>query len=255
MTSPKTLARIAGLLYLVLAVLGGWAELYVRGTVHVRGDAAATAANVSDHETLFRLGLAADILMATVFVLLGLVLHRLLHHVHARAAVTLMVFVVVGAGFILLNLVFHAGALLAATDPSYTAAPGTGGALTLLMLDLHDLGYILGGVFFGLWLLPMGYLAYRSSMFPTVLGVLLVIGGFTWIADPLILFALPDAPGAVRDVVAVPTSVAEFGLILYLLVVGVRLRGTPAAEPVAENTGNTGNTGSAEGAGKATGRA
>ncbi|WP_449062314.1 DUF4386 domain-containing protein [Planomonospora algeriensis] len=261
MTSPKTLARIAGLLYLALAVLGVWAELYARDTVHVPGDAAATAANVSEHETLFRLGLAADILMATVFVFLGLVLHRLLHHVHARAAVTLLVFVAVGAGSILLNLVFHAGALLTATDPSYTASPGAGGALTLLMLDLHDLGYILGGVFFGLWLLPMGYLAYRSSMFPTVLGVLLVIGGFAWIADPLILFTLPDAPGAVRNIVAVPTSIAEFGLILYLLVVGVRLRGAPAAETAAEDAGNTDSTEGtegtegAEGAGKAVGRA
>lgn len=225
MTNPKVLARFAGLLYLILAVLGGWAELYVRGTVYVPGDAAATADNIVEHATLFRLGLTADILMATAFVFLGLALYRLLHHVSNRAATALIVFVAVGAGYILVNLTFHFGALLVATDPAYATSLGTGGdALTLLLLDLHHYGYILGGVFFGLWLLPMGYVAYRSNMFPRLLGVLLIIGAFTFIADPLIVFTLPDAPGMLRDAMALPPSIAEVCLILYLLIVGVRTR-------------------------------
>jgi hypothetical protein len=218
MTNPRTLARIAGLLYLALAVLGAWAQLRVRGTLYVPGDATATATAIAEHETLFRLGLAADILMATVWVFLGVALYALLHREHPRSATALLVFTAVGAGSILVNLTFHVGALLVATEPAYAgSAP-----LSLLMLDLHHHGYVLGGVFFGLWLLPMGYAACRSAMFPTWLGVLLVIGCFAWIADPLIAFALPDAPGAVRDIVEAPTSVAEFGLMLYLLIRGVR---------------------------------
>jgi hypothetical protein len=218
--NPVSLARIAGLLYLALAGLGAWAQLHVRGTLYVPGDAAATTAAVTEHETLFRLGLAADILMATVFVFLGVALYALLHRTHARAATTLLVLTAVGAGSILVNLTFHVGALLVATEPAYAAAGNE--SLTLLMLDLHHHGYVLGGVFFGLWLLPMGYFACRSSLFPTWLGVLIVIGSCAWVADPLIAFTLPDAPGLVRDVVSVPTSIAEFGLMLYLLVRGVR---------------------------------
>ncbi|GGM88476.1 hypothetical protein GCM10011609_26540 [Lentzea pudingi] len=216
MTKPQTLARTAGLLYLALVVLGTWAELVVRARVHTPGDPTATAANVVTHETLFRWGLAADVLMAVVFVLLGLALQRLLHHVDERAATALLVFVSVGAGSILLNLAFHAGALRVATDPA-----GDDG-LALLLLELHGYGYTLGGVFFGLWLVPMGYLALRSGLFPKPLGVLLVVGGVAWIADPLIAFALPGLPGLVRDVVSLPTWLAEFGLMLYLLVRGVR---------------------------------
>ncbi|MDX3659126.1 DUF4386 domain-containing protein [Streptomyces sp. ID05-26A] len=216
MTKPKTLARTAGLLYLALVLLGTWAELVVRKSVHVPGDPATTAANIVAHEALFRWGLAADVLMAVVFVLLGLVLQRLLHHVDERAATALLVFVSVGAGSILLNLAFHAGALRVATGPVKDDG------LALLLLDLHGYGYTLGGVFFGLWLLPMGHLALRSGLFPKPLGVLLVVGGVAWVADPLIAFALPGAPGLVRDVVSVPTSLAEFGLMLYLLVRGVR---------------------------------
>lgn len=218
--TPKALARIAGLLYLLLAVLGGWAELVGRGSLLVADDAARTAANIVEHETQFRLALVADILMATVFVLLGLVLHRLLHHVHQRAATALLIFVSVGAGSILVNLTFQAGALITATRPGHSAE------MVLLFFDLHQQGYVLGGVFFGLWLLPMGLLAYRSPMLPSGLGVLLMAGAAAWVADPLLAFGLPDAPGLVRTLVEVPTTVAEFGLMGYLLVRGVR---TPAS--------------------------
>lgn len=223
--NPRTLARIAGLLYLALAVLGGWAQLKARGSVLVEGDAARTAANIVEHETLFRLGLVADILMATVFVLLGLVLHRLLHHVHERAATALLVFVSVGAGSILINLTFHVGALVAATRPGHSAE------LVLLLLDLHQQGYVLGGVFFGLWLLPMGYLACRSPMLPSWLGALLIVASVAWVADPLLAFGLPDAPALIRTLVEVPTSVGEFGLMLYLLIRGVRPQPAPRQPP------------------------
>lgn len=221
---PVRLARTAGLLYLALAVLGAWAEVYVRGTIHVPGDAAATASNIAAHEPLFRLGLGADILMATAFVFLGLALYRLLHPSHPRGATALLTFVAVGAGSILVNLTFHVGALIAVTDPTYAAALGDGTAdvLALLMLDLHHHGYVLGGIFFGLWLLPMGYVALRSPQFPSWLGVVLVIGAACWVADPLVAFVLPDAPGLLRQVVSAPTTIAELSLLVYLLVRGVR---------------------------------
>lgn len=219
--NPKVLARIAGLLYLALAVLGGWAQLRARGAVLVEGDAARTAANIVEHETLFRMGLVADILMATVFVMLGLVLHRMLHHAHERAATALLVFVSVGAGSILVNLTFHVGALLAATRPGHSAD------LVLLLLEMHQQGYVLGGVFFGLWLLPAGYLACRSPLLPTWLGVLLIVASVAWVADPVLAFGLPGAPPLLRTLVEVPTSVGEFGLMLFLLIRGVRRQPAP----------------------------
>ena len=181
MTRPLTLARTAGVLYLLLAVLGSWAQLVARGSVYVPDDAAATAAGIVEHETLFRLSLVADILMAVVFVLLGLALFRLLDDVHRRAGTALLVFVAVGAGSILVNVTFQVGALITATDPAYDDAT------TLLLLDLHAYGYALGGVFFGLWLLPMGWAAVRTTLFPTWLGVLLIAGSVAWVLDPVAL--------------------------------------------------------------------
>ncbi|BCJ74538.1 hypothetical protein CS0771_40820 [Catellatospora sp. IY07-71] len=230
MSDPKTLGRLAGLCYLAVAVFGGFAELFVRDRVRVPGDAAATAANITADETLFRLGLAADLLMAIAFILLGLTLHRLLHETHRRAATALLVLVTGGATAILANLVFHAGALLVATDPAYDSG------LALLLLDLHHHGYVLGGVLFGLWLLPMAYVAMRSALFPTALGVLVLAGVVTWLADPLLFVAAPGLPETVRTVVSVPTSLAEFSLLLYLLIVGVRRTGQPLDQARVDST-------------------
>ncbi len=218
MTTPTTLGRTAGVLYLAVAVLGGWAELVARGSIYVPGDATATATAIVDHESVFRLSLVADVLMATVFVLLGLTLYRLLDDVDRRAATALLVFVSVGAGTVLLNLTFQVGALLTATSTAYDDAT------TLLLLDLHAWGYLLGGIFFGLWLLPVGWVAVRTPLFPTWLGVLVLVGAGAWVADTVLAVAVPD-PGVLRGVTGAATTIAELTLVGYLVVRGVRRPG------------------------------
>ena len=99
----------------------------------------------------------------------------------------------------------------------------------LLLLDLHSHGYTLAGVFFGLWLVPLGYLAHKSGLFPRPLGILLVIAGGAWIAGTLAAFGWADLPGAVHTVLTAPT-VAEFWMVAYLVTKGVR---APRADQLA----------------------
>jgi hypothetical protein len=223
MKNPKVLARVAGLLYLAVAVFGSWAQLVARSAVHVPGDATATTDNLVQNSGLFRAGLVADMLMATVFVFLGLALYRLFYDASARLATILMVFVSVSAGSILVNLIFHFGALLVATDPGYLAAFGADArdGLVLLLVELHQYGYSLGGVFFGLWLLPVGIVGYRSGLFPRWFAVIVIVGSLVWLLDPFVVFAAPETPEFVRAAISAITAVAEFGLILFLLIVGV----------------------------------
>jgi hypothetical protein len=232
MASSKRLARLAGVLYLLMCVLGGLAHLGVRADVRVPGDAAATAANIAAGPTLFRLSLVADIAMAVFFVFLGIALYLLLRHVDRHGAgALLVVFVAVGAGMILANLVFHHAALLVATEPAYSVSGGQGGdGLVLLLTDMHDAGYTLAGAFFGLWLLPLGYLVRRSGLFPRGLGVLLVLAGGAWIIGTLVEFLWPDLPGALHTLIAAPT-IAEFWMVLYLLTRGVREPQSNAVSP------------------------
>ena len=110
MTTPTRLARLAGTLYLLMCVLGAFAQLGVRAGVRVPGDAAATAYSLVADPSLSRLALVADIAMATAFVGVGLILSRLFRHVDRYAAGALLVFAAVGAGMILTNLVLHQAA-------------------------------------------------------------------------------------------------------------------------------------------------
>lgn len=106
-TRPKRLARIAGGLYLLLAVLGGLAQLYVRPRAVVPADPAATAANVAADTSLFQLFFAGELVSITAFLLVAMVLYRLLKHVDRDVAAAMVTFVAVAAAIMSLNMLNH----------------------------------------------------------------------------------------------------------------------------------------------------
>jgi hypothetical protein len=224
MGSPKRLARFAGLLYLVVAIFGGFAHFGVRAQVYVPGDAAATAENVLTNAGLVRIGVVADLLQATVFVFLAMTLYLLLQHASRNAARAMVILVAIATTIMCLNMVFQFAALLVATDGSYVAAFGTAGAsaLVLLLLDIQHYGFLIAQIFFGLWLVPLGYLAHRSGMFPRALSVLLVVGGLCYLADMLALFLAPELGARIAEIIVIPSTIAELWMVSYLLVKGVR---------------------------------
>jgi len=234
MDSEKRLARIAGSLYLVVAVLGGFAELYVRSRIVVPGDAAATAQNIRGSVTLFRLGFVSDLVQATFFLFTAMALYLLLRHVNELVARAMVVIVAVSVAIISLNLLNQYVALRIATGEQSASVFGAAGsdALAGLFADMHAAGYLIAQMFFGLWLLPLGYLVYRSGYFPRILGVLLAIGGFGYLADLFTHFLAPGFAESVEAFLVAPAAVGELSLVVSLLVKGVRVveRGTPAPD-------------------------
>lgn len=215
-----------------MAICGLFAQYFARGGVHVPGDAAATTANIVRDAGLVRLGFVADLAMATSFLVLGLAFYVLFRAVNASAAGALVVFVAVGAGITIVNLLNHFAALLVATDPAYAGLSDTSTqALGLLWLDLHQYGYTTGGILFGLWLLPLGYLAYTSGMFPRSLGMLLMVASVGYLANTFAVFLVPSLDPIVSTIVTAPAGVAEFWMVGYLLFVGVRQRAAAAPRP------------------------
>ena len=194
MTSPKRLARIAGLFYLLVAIFGGFAEGFGDPKMYVAGNAAATAANVLANPGLVRMIVVAHLLNAIFFVLTAMALYILLQHVNKSVARAMLVFVALAVGITTLNAVFQFEGLQVATDSSYAAAFGAAGsnALVLLLLDIQHYGTLSAQVFFGLWLAPLGYLAYKSGLFPKALGVVLVAAAVCYLVDLLAAFLVPD---------------------------------------------------------------
>ena len=224
MNSDKKTARIAGVLYLLNGIFSGFAFAYVIGKVYVAGNAAATAANVVAYSGLVRIGVAADLFQATIWVFLAMTLYLLLKHVNKSAASTMVVLVAVGAAIVCLNDVFQFESLRIATDNAYAGAFGNAGsnALVLLLLDIHHYGFLIAQIFFGLWLVPLGYLAYKSGMFPKALGVALIAGGACYLAGMLAVFLIPDLGEKINTVITIPSAIAEIWMLGYLLVIGVR---------------------------------
>ena len=224
MTSPKSLATLAGVFYLLVAIFGYFALGYVDPKMYVARNAAATAGNVVANAGLVRLGVVAHLLQSTFFVFLGLTLYELLQPVSKAIVRAMLVLVALAAAIDCLNTVFLFESLRVATDNTYTTAFGVAGsnAFVLLLLDTQHYGTLIAQVFFGLWLVPLGYLVYNSAgMFPKWLGVILIIAAVGYLVDVFVAFLLPELSPQIRIyAVAVPASIAEVSMLAYLLIVG-----------------------------------
>jgi hypothetical protein len=231
--TPRRLARIAGLLYLLVGIFGGFAEGFVEPRMYVAGAAAATTGNVIAHAELVRLGVVADLVDQTLFVFLALTLYLLLKHVRQSAARTMIVLVALASGIASLNTVFELEALRVATGAVDLGSMGTASsqAVALLLLDAQHYGLLVAQIFFGLWLVPLGYLAYKSSgMFPKWLGSLLIVGGVCYLVDVLAAFLVPAVSQSIHAYIVIPSTIAELTMVGYLLVVGVRVA-KPSVQP------------------------
>ena len=224
MSSPKRLARIAGVLYLLVGIFGGFAEGYLEPKMYAAGDAAATAANVIANSGLVRLGVVADLLDGTFFIILALVLYTLLQHVHKNMARAMLVFVGLASAITCLSALFEFEGLRVATGAVDMASLGTVGsnAVVLLLLDAQHYGLLIAQIFFGLWLGPLGYLAYKSGWFPKTLGIVLIAACVSYLLDFLAAFLLPDVGKAIHGYAAILPTIAEPWMVFYLLLVGIK---------------------------------
>ncbi len=224
MTPPKRLARIAGGLYLLVGIFGGFAEGFVEPKMYVAGNAAATAGNVVANAGLLRMGVVSDLLDGTFFVFTALALYMLLKDVHKSAARAMLVFVALAAAITCVSAVFEFEGLRVATGGVNAATLGIGGsnALVLLLLDAQHYGLLTAQIFFGLWLAPLGYLAYKSGWFPKALGVVLVVASVSYLVDMLAAFLIPDLDKQIHAFTSIVPAIAEPWMVVYLLVIGVR---------------------------------
>ena len=225
-TSPKRLARFAGVLYLLVGIFGGFAQGFLYPKIYVAGDAVKTAGILIANSGLVRVGVAADLVQAIIWVFLALTLYRLLRHVNKSAASAMVVLASIGAGITMLNAVFEFEGLRVATGAVNLAGFGAAGsnALALLMVDAQHYGLLIASIFMGLWLVPLGYLAYKSGWFPKALGVVLIVAGACYLVDVLAAFLVPDFGKAIHGYITIPSIIAEVWTLGYLLVIGVNTK-------------------------------
>ena len=233
MSPTKNPGRFAGLLYLALSLPGVFAMVYVPSKLIVHGNAAATASNISASEPLFRLGIAAQLISQAGFIFVALALYDLLKGINRRHASLMVTLVVVSIPIAFLNEVnsFAALNLIRGADFLSIFDKPQRDALAMLFLNLHFQGLVVDEIFFGLWLLPLALLVYRSRFLPRFLGVWLAIDGLAWVILSLTGILSPQY----YDKVFTYAQPASFGEVVFMLWLAIKGARPPALDATASS--------------------
>jgi hypothetical protein len=214
---------MAGALYLINILCGVFAIGYVPAAIVVSGDPAATARNILAHESLYRLGIVAHIIGLLTNVPLMVIFYELFKVVNRRISLLVAGFLLVGTAvegayllnqFVPLILLKGGGAVSGLTAEqlqSQVAAP----------LQLLAIGYNLAQVFYVAYLLLTGYLIFRSTFLPRILGALLAIGGVSYVIYSFAYILAPEFAAHLVPYIQLPSGIGELSLCLWLLVVGL----------------------------------
>jgi hypothetical protein len=223
MNTNKMTARVAGLLYLVYIVFHVFADALGRSGIIVYGDAATTAENIMASAWQFRIGFMLDLFAAVLFLLTAWALYRLLRPVNENLALLFLLLNLGGVAIQCASDLFLpvSQMLLSGTDYLKVFQADQLQALAMSFLYLYKNGFMIAQIFYGAWLFPLGYLVFKSGFLPKILGILLMIHCCTWLMTSLQFFLFPGFKAITY--VSYPLGfIAEFGLTLWLLIMGVK---------------------------------
>lgn len=230
MDSNKKTARIAGLLYLIVVLTGIFNLKYVPSKLIVWDNASVTFNNILESETLFRLGIVAGIICYTSFLVLPIVLYKLLNQVNKTYALGMVSLAVISVPLSLVNLLNKVNVLTLIDKAQYLQVIEADElqAQVLLYLDFYNNGIEIASVFWGLWLLPFGYLVFKSGFLPKFLGICLMAGCFGYLTNFIGGFIFQNyADLGIARFVSLPASIGEIGICLWLLIIGTKHKQTP----------------------------
>lgn len=227
MVPNKKTARFAGLLFLLMVVSGLFAEIFFRQKLFTN-DMAATADNILHNDFLYRAGILSDIIMSLSYLFTALVLYKLLVSVNRNMAALMVLFAAAGCVLLLSNILNEFAPLYMVGTGSQTGSLGSGQLEVMAMLSYsaYGHGYMIGQVFFALWVLPLGILIYRSKFIPKVFGILFLIEVFGGLLSVAVHFLIPNV--SIETVLLLPGTLAEFGFMFWLLIRGINESKLPA---------------------------
>jgi hypothetical protein len=222
-TRARAIARIGGILYLVIIVIGALGEAVVRGGIVVAGDAAATAARLRSMETLWRLGVAGEVVLLACATALAAILYVLLRPVSRVLALAALCFNLACIAIEGVAAVSLASALFPLSNAAYLRAFTTEQlhALAMLAIRSHSTGFGVALIFFGAECVIVGYLIYRSAYMPRVIGALMQVAGVCYLINSFALLLAPPLSSRLFPAILLPAFVAELSLALWLTVKGV----------------------------------
>lgn len=223
--SQRSVARLAGLAWLIIIAAGIYADVFIRSSLITAGDAAATASNIMASEGFFRLSIAGDLVMLLADVGVALALYILLQPINRGLALLAAFFRLVQASILGVNLLNLSEALhfLSGADALKVFETEYLHTLALAALDAHATGYDLGLVFFAFSLFILGYLFFTSSYVPRVLAALIFLSGVVYLSGSLVTLLAPAYSRILEPAYLLP-FIAELAVAFWLLIKGVNVQ-------------------------------
>jgi hypothetical protein len=223
--SPQVYARIAGVLYLINIACGVFGEIFVRGHLVVASDALATAHNITASEFLFRCGVVGDLIMHITDVPMAVIFYVLLRPVSRDLSLLAALFGMLQTAILCANKLNLVTVLLLLGGSNYLKAfePNQLQALAQLSLVLHENGFGVGLVFFGVSCLVTAYLLFRSEYFPRTLGVLQALAGISYLINSFAQLLSPSLQEKMVPAILIPAFLGELGTCLWLIVKGLNV--------------------------------
>ena len=218
--ASNKLARMTGILYFLVILMGVVSEVLVRNFIIVPGDSAATVNHITAYEPIFRLGFVIGLTRWVVFILMVLALYKLFTPVNRDWSLVMLALALVSIAIGMVGLLFQYAALLLLSHSSYSTVFTTAQwqAQVQFFINLQRLGDKAAQIL-TVWLLPLGYLIYRSGFLPKILGVLMVVVGVGYVTDCLIFFLWPNLNWQVAGL----AFLAELPFPLRLLIKGLNI--------------------------------
>jgi len=222
-TFPQGYARVGGLLYLAIIVLGAFAEGFVTNTLVVSGDAAATAHNIMASQELWRLSVAGDLIVVLCAVPLVWIEYLLLRPVSKQLVLLAVLFNLASLAVEAISKLFLLAVMPTLGSVDYLKAfePQQLQILANLALKSHDIAFNIALIFFGFTCLVNGYLIFRSGYLPKPIGILMQVAGLSYLVACFAALFAPAFADLITPAILIPPLIGESSFCLWLLVKGV----------------------------------
>lgn len=218
----KKSARLAGVLYLLLAITSIFGLVYVPSKLIVAGDITNTIKNILISQALFRLGIISNLLYLVIFVLLAHAFYNLFKDVNKNISMVMLSLVLVAIPVAFVNELNHFAVLLLLNSQYFLKdlGPAQVEMVVHFFLDLYTQLSFMVMIFWGIWLFPLGILVLKSKFMPKLLGYLLIIGCFGYVISSFTFLFSPSFGKIIFPIITIPSALAEVLLILWLLIKG-----------------------------------
>lgn len=215
------LSRIAGVLYLIVIITGLFSLMFVPKNLFVYGNALETAQNIYQKTGMFRISLASSVICYLAFTFLVIFLYQILSTVDIFTARVMMILALISVPISFYNLINKYAILDLIKDNTSDLVQKSPKIMELL--NNYDNGIFILTVFWGLWLLPFGFLVFKSGFYPRIIGVLLMIGCFGYLINFFGNTLYDDYQNIlVLQYLKLLPTLGEFSICFWLLVVGAR---------------------------------